>query len=99
MTTIEVTLSERTERSMFFDIYIAAYCAGAGLDCPIELSPSMRELIWLLSDRYRLEYGTPPPATNDELPGWLLRLANQADAIAPRPPIGWIGRASRDGKP
>lgn len=100
MPTIEVTLSERIDRSIFLDIYIAAYCAGAGLDCPIELSDSMRELIWLLADRSRMEYGTPPPALADEMPGWLLaeceRQAMRSDA---RPPESWLLRAAREGKP
>ena len=65
--------------SMLDEIYAAAYCAGQGVPDPIEHSEPMRQLLWLLADRHRADH---PPILHDELPGWLLSLANQVERKA-----------------
>jgi hypothetical protein len=88
-TTLEDVLRDRAQRGMdgiLFDIYCAAYAAGAGLPDPMPHSASMRQLIWLLADRHRMEC---PPVLHDELPGWLLSLSRQVDTIDPPPLEGW----------
>ena len=81
---LESVLRDRAERGLsgiLFEIYCAAYAHGAGIDDDTPHSESMRSLIWLLADRHRVECPAPPPATADELPGWLLTLARQAETI------------------
>jgi len=88
-TTIEEVLLDRAERGMggiLFDIYCAGYAAGAGVPDATPHSASMRSLIWLLADRHRAEC---PPVLADEIPGWLLSLSRQVDAIEAPPVDGW----------
>lgn len=86
-TTLEETCFDRIGRSsVFFEIYAAGYCAGAGVPDPTPHSASMRSLIWLLADRHRVEC---PPRLADEIPGWLLSLSQQSDVIEGPPVEGW----------
>ncbi len=65
------------------------YCIGAGIIPPPPLIPreGLIDLIATLEATHRREvlarrgWDTPPPNVADELPGWLLRLSNQADTI------------------
>jgi hypothetical protein len=90
MTTLEDVALDRVTRgggsSIFFEIYCAAYCAGAGIPDPTPHSDTMRQLLWLLADRHRVEC---PPVLADDIPGWLLSLAQQADTLAPPAAEGW----------
>lgn len=65
------------------------YCLGAGIIPPPPriLRPGLIDLFVALERIHRTEVlsarGWDGPPTADELPGWLLRLSQQADAIAP----------------
>jgi len=94
MTTLEAAICDRMDRGMLFEIYCCAYCAGAGIDDTTQHSESMRQLLWLLSDRHRTEVllprgydPTPPEGRNP--PGWLLGLMRQRDVIETPPIEGW----------
>lgn len=79
MVTLEDILIDRLRRGtggMLDEIYAAAYAAGQGVPDPTPHSESMRQLLWLLADRHRADH---PPIHADELPGWLLSLANQKE--------------------
>jgi hypothetical protein len=97
MTTLETVLKDRAERGLgeiLFEIYCCAYASGARMVCDADHSEGMASLIALLADRHRVEVLLPrgwadPPATNDELPGWLLSLSQQRDVIEPPPVEGW----------
>ena len=73
------------------------YCIGAGIIPPPPLipRPGLIELITTLEQTHRREvlaargWDTPPPVLADELPGWLLTLAQQADVLDPPPVEGW----------
>jgi len=87
MTTLEAAICDRMDRGMLFEIYCAAYCAGQGVPDPTPHSDSMRQLLWLLADRHRMEC---PPVLHDELPGWLLSLSRQRGTIEPLENVeGW----------
>lgn len=78
--TLEAVLRDRADRGMseiLDEIYASAYAAGAGIPDPTPHRQGMRELLWLLADRHRAEH---PPIMHDELPGWLLSLANQKES-------------------
>jgi hypothetical protein len=86
-TTLEDALCDRFARSSsFFEVYCAAFNDGAGLPDDREHSETMRQLLWLLRDRHRLEV---PPKLADDIPGWLLSLAQQADTIERDGVEGW----------
>lgn len=76
---------------MLLEVYDAAYCAGAGLHCPIPHDAGMVALLSTLEARYRVEVldVRDPPKTRDELPGWLLSLSQQADTIEGPAVEGW----------
>jgi hypothetical protein len=87
MTTLEDALCDRFARSSsFFEVYCAAFNDGAGLPDDREHSESMRQLLWLLRDRHRVEV---PPRLADEIPGWLLSLSRRRDTIEGPIVDGW----------
>jgi hypothetical protein len=95
--TLQSILRERADAglsNMLLEVYDAAYCAGAGLPPPIAHDAAMVALLTTLEARYRVEVleargWTERPRAADELPGWLLRLSQQADTIEGPAVEGW----------
>lgn len=97
MTTLDDVIQARANGGMS-DLLIAIadyfYCLGAGIIPPSPARPGMRDLLQTIESIHRIECLKPrgwdaPPATSDELPDWLLSLAQQADTIEPPAVEGW----------
>jgi hypothetical protein len=97
MTTLDDIIQARAKdglSDLLLAIYDYAYCLGAGIIPPPPARPGVIDLLRTLEAIHRIEVLAPrgwvtPPLTNDELPGWLLGLAQQADTIEPPPAEGW----------
>lgn len=119
-TLISQVIRDRMERGiadLLLSAYDAGYCAGAGVSCEQATHPGLRELLATIAMRHQAEVlalrgWVDPPLTADELPGWLLSLAQQADSVQSlataerqealgdaRPPENWLRRTSQEGKP
>jgi len=94
MATLEDILIDRAERgltSILDELYAHAYLDGAHLPCEVVHSEAMQALIEIVQQRHYERYlkVLDPPPLADELPGWLLRLSQQADTIEPPAVEGW----------
>lgn len=96
-TTIAEIIGERAERGLadlLLSVYDAGYCAGASLPLERVAHAGLADLLTTLKERHRAEIlslrgWSDPPLLSDELPGWLLRLKQQAEVIEPPPSDGW----------
>lgn len=94
MTALQTILRARADASLgdiLLEVYDAAYCAGAGLRPQPPHDAAMASLLSTLEARHRVEVleTRDPPMMRDELPGWLLALAQQADVVEPPIVEGW----------
>jgi len=91
---LQTVLRERADASLgdiLLEVYDAAYCAGAGLVAPPPHDAAMASLLTTLEARHRVEIldMRDQKMLADELPGWLLRLKQQADVVEPPAIEGW----------
>jgi hypothetical protein len=95
---IQDIINRRVETGLadlLLSIYHAAYCAGANLPTEAPEGTYTRDLLSTLAGRHRVEILAPrglldEPATNDELPGWLLAHCERQVALGDaQPPDGW----------
>lgn len=88
-TTIQDIINRRVEiglSDLLLKLYHAGYCAGARLPLELPGEAGVTDLILLVEARHRVEVRAPrgwedAPVTNDNLPGWLLSLPQQADPV------------------
>jgi hypothetical protein len=98
MITLDSIIHDRAERGLHELLLAVAdyfYCVGLGIIPPVPPRPGLADLLLTLESIHRIEclrprgWDTPAPALADELPGWLMRLAQQADTIEGPPIEGW----------
>lgn len=85
---IQDIINRRVETGLadlLLTVFDAGYCAALGSPPEVSATHTIADLLTMLAARHRDEVlaargwlGLEPPLTTDELPGWLLRLPQQA---------------------
>ena len=96
-TTIADVIRDRHERGiadLLLSAYDCGFCHGAGIALESPPNPGMASLLATIAMRHQsevlaLRQWTDPPLRSDDVPGWLLALSSQADAIEGVPVEGW----------